>query len=778
MTNFAIEGLISGFNTTELIESILDIQARAPVKQLESRIETYTLELASFQAVNASVLGLGVAGESLGSVGLFNGKQAASSDESIVTVSASSSASTGSFTIQVENLAQVEQISSDIYSNPTDELGLTGEFIVNGQLLSVTETDTLTSIASKINGSSTNANASVLQISSNQYKLLVSAASAGVNQLEMREVGTDGVLESLGLITSDVDYDHTVNANSYGAIGDLFTVGQTFDYDAGGETFTIYDAGGQYSVDVTLAGAGKTLYDIRDEINAAAAGTNIHAYVDTSDASGDERLLITSDTGIPTQFDDPDSVLTNLGVLSGIQSEELSSSVLSVGDLMGLGETSESTFQLTNGDSSFSIDVTVDLDSDSLEDIADAINDAVTASAGSSDISAQVITVGGASRLEISSDSGVPLFTSDPDNVLKTLGIVDNLFKNVDQQGENSQFKYNGVTVNRQTNLITDLRDGVSLALVNESSSVVNISIEEDLSQVTSVVEDFVSAFNSLAELIADQTYYDPEGEENGILFGNSTIRRLESALSSTISRSILTMPSVKVEELNDGAGIDFGSIVITDRSGVSATIDLSNVETIQDVLDEINYNTDVSVRAEINAGGRSINIIDESGGTGQFKIEEYGSGTTAKDLGIKSAIYGDQIAGSIISEGGASSLASIGISLSTAGTLTYNSTDFQAALNENPELVKNIFTAADIGFSDYLSDTLDTFTAYNTGILDVTTDGIQDRIDSLNEQIERYEDRAAAMEATLRQRFTAMEVALSESQQISDYLTQELAAG
>lgn len=85
---------------------------------------------------------------------------------------------------------------------------------------------------------------------------------------------------------------------------------------------------------------------------------------------------------------------------------------------------------------------------------------------------------------------------------------------------------------------------------------------------------------------------------------------------------------------LNGGAGFTRGKIRITDRSGSSAVIDLSNARTVNDVLDAINNNGTVNVTAQ--ADGDHLRLTDN---TGQFvtdlKVQEVNSGTTAASLGL-----------------------------------------------------------------------------------------------------------------------------------------------
>ncbi|MFN0118769.1 MAG: flagellar filament capping protein FliD [Elusimicrobiota bacterium] len=98
---------------------------------------------------------------------------------------------------------------------------------------------------------------------------------------------------------------------------------------------------------------------------------------------------------------------------------------------------------------------------------------------------------------------------------------------------------------------------------------------------------------------------------------------------------------TTKLSFLNNGTGINLGSIQITDRSGAVATIDLSQADDIQDVLDAISSNTTIKVTAKINKNGNGISIQDDSGSTnGNLKILESG-GTTASTLGILTASSG-----------------------------------------------------------------------------------------------------------------------------------------
>lgn len=84
--------------------------------------------------------------------------------------------------------------------------------------------------------------------------------------------------------------------------------------------------------------------------------------------------------------------------------------------------------------------------------------------------------------------------------------------------------------------------------------------------------------------------------------------------------------------DLNDGAGVSRGKIVITDSAGTSQTIDLTKAAYVSDVLDAINNNGNAKVTAKV-VDDRIV-LTDGAGGGSQLRVVESG-GTTAGSLGI-----------------------------------------------------------------------------------------------------------------------------------------------
>jgi len=87
------------------------------------------------------------------------------------------------------------------------------------------------------------------------------------------------------------------------------------------------------------------------------------------------------------------------------------------------------------------------------------------------------------------------------------------------------------------------------------------------------------------------------------------------------------------VDALAAGDGIDLESGFLVSNGDQSATIDLTNASTVQDIVNQIN-SAGVFVLARINDAGTGIDVFNQVSGT-SLTIGENG-GTTAADLGLR----------------------------------------------------------------------------------------------------------------------------------------------
>ena len=90
---------------------------------------------------------------------------------------------------------------------------------------------------------------------------------------------------------------------------------------------------------------------------------------------------------------------------------------------------------------------------------------------------------------------------------------------------------------------------------------------------------------------------------------------------------------SASLSDLNNGRGVELGTIRITDRSGASADIDLSSARDVDDVIAAIN---DANIDVQASTVGAAFVLTDLTGSTdSNLIVEQLGSQEAAADLGL-----------------------------------------------------------------------------------------------------------------------------------------------
>jgi flagellar hook-associated protein 2 len=190
-------GIVSGLDTHTLIKQLMEIE-RQPLKLVETRQRSYRLRKDLWNEVNTSLLSLKTKAKELTNSSIYTVKSAASSDETVLTAVAQSTASSGTYEIEVIKLAKSHKVASDRQSDSSSALGLIGEFTIkNGTseaVINVEETHSLSDIRDLIN------NAADLGITASivDNTLILKRNETGATELTFED--TDGILENLGIL--------------------------------------------------------------------------------------------------------------------------------------------------------------------------------------------------------------------------------------------------------------------------------------------------------------------------------------------------------------------------------------------------------------------------------------------------------------------------------------------------------------------------------------------------------------------------------------------------
>src|SRR5947209_7629128 len=108
-----VTGLASGIDTTSIVNGLTALNNQR-IAELQSRKDAVSTKQSTMSGLQAVLLDLqSKVGRMAQSVaGAFDGRTAASSDSTVLTAAASTSAQPGVYTLQVQSLAQAEQLAS------------------------------------------------------------------------------------------------------------------------------------------------------------------------------------------------------------------------------------------------------------------------------------------------------------------------------------------------------------------------------------------------------------------------------------------------------------------------------------------------------------------------------------------------------------------------------------------------------------------------------------------------------------------------------------------
>lgn len=231
------------------------------------------------------------------------------------------------------------------------------------------------------------------------------------------------------------------------------------------------------------------------------------------------------------------SVTASSGV--SVQSFSISNTQMALNDVKESGAFSSTsstvasgngTLTLTSGGISYGIAYT---NSMTLDELKDAINtqagDKVKASTlqvGTNDyrLILRSVDTGASQAITLSDSSGGSLDSklySAYDATTNPTGVQSI------QSAQDASFKYNGITLTRSSNTITDITPGVTINLLADSTSTANISITQDISAISSEMSSLVQSYNTLTSQLNDMTTTDAAAGKVGIFNGDSSINSI-----------------------------------------------------------------------------------------------------------------------------------------------------------------------------------------------------------------------------------------------------------
>ena len=589
-SNVSIGGLVSGLDTNNIIEQLVAIQSNR-VTQLQAKQKEQTDKATLFQTLQGNYLGVLTAASSLADSSLYGQKTASSSNTDILSVTASSTAATGSHQLVVKQLAKKNQYVSNRFSDTgVTTLGSGTLTITLGSGSSAVSTDvtigstnnTLTGIANAINQSGAAVTAAIIKVdsSSTPYQLTVTAKEAG-----------EGNAVTLSQ-TSDIK--STVTGEILGA--GAATATQDID-DANGATYALRHLPNAGTTTIKLDGAtitatlgppstGLSAVDVDDAAGTLTVGREYSYVVSAVDASG-ETLQ---------------SAITSRTVGAGNEAIDFSFDRV-------VGATSYRVYRLD--DTEYAATGGAGLEAADFQQQDSLIGTVTDTGAGSytfrdtgqAQQAGQRALAASTQGYTLTETTGAVVFRQSQTEAVTANYEYDLEFKQ-SEAAQDAILEFgagaNAITVRKSTNTITDVIEGVTLSLKKaDAAATVIVDVSRNTLGVSSAVSALVSALNATESFIQENTFFDSDTNETGALFSDFNLFLVRSRVSEILTGVVSSVPPGKLRSLSD-AGVSLNpstgnfSIATSELSALLST----KPDEVRGLFASVAEATDIDVKA------------------------------------------------------------------------------------------------------------------------------------------------------------------------------------
>jgi len=488
----------------------------------------------------------------------------------------------------------------------------------------------------------------------------------------------------------------------------------------------------------TLATGTKSLSSsIVNSLSSSVFGTRAATITTTGDVSASSALSMSISSGASTG--DHTLTISQIATAEKVLGDAVSDKTADLGYA--------GTFSIGLEDGS-NVDISV-ASGMSLEDIVDAIN----AQTSTTNVQASIIQVS-STQFEMvlsATEDNAEIVTSSVsgDDIMNKLGVTDSSgdFATVLQTAQAALFKLDDIEITRDSNDISDVLSGVTFNLLQTTptGATLNISIETDTSAIQTALETFVTDYNAFRDVVyAQQQLSTSDGENNPVLFGDGTMRdimnQIQSALNTSIGGLSLSDLGLSFNETND-LELDTSTLTTTLTNNLAGVISL--------------------LATQVTASSSSLSVANTGSSqpasfTLDLVVDDTGSLTSASVGGDSSlfTVSGNSIVGKANTAYSGMAFIYTG---STSQTITVTSTFGIAAQTYN--LAKSSSNTS-------------------TGSLQALITNLQTQDDSMQQQIDDINSRAALYKTMLTNQYAKYQSAISTANSTLDYLSALLNSG
>ena len=569
-----VAGLSSGFDWRTMIDQLMAIERRRVDLVTAKKTESES-KLTEWQSLNTKLLALKTSAGTLKDsedFGVFKAVMTSNSStvqaSDLLTVTPSTTASVGSYTLTDISLATAQKLSSGSFSSTSVALGASyaGDLLINGTVVSVAETDTLANVRDKINNANSGASptgvtAGIVSYGTGDNRLILTSDTTGLTGIGLLNGGGTDIVNTFGF------KDSSRSAKNHLAGGDRtdrFSSTSISIKSLLGLTTTQTSGAGEIVINGQAVGAidlsTDTLTSLQTKLTTAGLTASITEEIENNQKY--YRLMV---SGASNTYTDKNNILETLGFIKGGVSDvygvtgdiantaggaAITSATL-IKDIDGYTGYVAGDYIHLEGTDTASIPVSDDTlvlsDTTTVGDLLtkiEAVFGDVTASITGEGKLMIVDNTTGASPLAVM--VGVKNAGGADDATLKfdangDLGTAVISRERELVTGADASLMVDGVTVSRSTNTISDIIPGVTLNLLKtDPDTTVTLNIGRDVDAIMAKINAFVASYNSVSSAIRQHTSYDETTKKpGGILFGDGTLMSVKASLTSTLIQNV-----------------------------------------------------------------------------------------------------------------------------------------------------------------------------------------------------------------------------------------------
>ncbi|MDH4156824.1 MAG: flagellar filament capping protein FliD [candidate division Zixibacteria bacterium] len=772
MPGATIDGLNSGINTTELVDSIISFERNNAVL-LENEQSLKTSIISALTALQAKFIALGTQLNLLRKTATFEAYSVDISDEGYLSATTSGRVGTGSYDIQVLSLARNHQLASQGFASPNTATFGTGSITIKvgdgseGTVVIDQTNNSLEGIRKAINDARLGVTASIINdgSASSAYRLILSSDNTGLkNRISVNPVLTGG--ETLNFATGSFDAPEMTVKDL--ASTSRISLGPTATYSGSQNkiyTFTVRGEGTQ------TIGDGNILIDWTDGANSGTvavtqADMEVLLVDDPQTGEGADGLTLSFNAGTLTAGD-----TFQVAAFSPLL-QEASDAKIALGSTGGAGSP-----------------ITVTSASNTFENLISGLS-----------LTVRKETEPGSS---ISISTGLDL-SAVKEGISTFIERYNEVQSFIDEQNTyNSDSEESGLLFGDYT--VISMQSSLRIALgsmvggiTSKYNQLATIGVRTDADGKLSI-KDSAALERALKENLDDVIR----------LFTTSGDSSTNAISFVSASDQVASGQTYRVDITRAATHGGFGGTAISDPAGAALTLDGTNnrLKLVVDglvsneiILTEGTYHSTTDLINEIQAkidaddkiGNREVKVawVDDGNGEGHIRLTSntYGEASYVRTVAdISNAAYlslgllqgtsvkGQNVQGTIngeAAEGQGQFLTGKEGNATTSGLklkITLDESQVIAGSEGSVTVTK--------GVASRLGDIVDSLTRAGEGTFDRRIGSYKNQVELIKERIKDIDARLAIRRESLLKKFYEMEIALGNFSAQSQYLNSQLAS-